>query len=74
VLRPLLHLMLPHQRVGWGCTRSWERAADLSWPKGYPTAHEVVLSNKSWGEEEKGVLWKLHMPAIITGLDSRFPH
>ena len=52
-----------HKKLGGDTART----AGPSWPQGCPTPYDVVLSNKSWGKEEKGggiQLWCL--PSQVT--------
>ena len=51
--RPFPLLTPPHQQVGWGCTRSWERTQlgqlTPNDQRDIPIPYDVVLSNKTGG-------------------------
>jgi len=54
-LRPFLLLTLPHQRVGWGCRRSWEgtQLGQLTSADQRDIPDHIMLCSATKAEEKK---------------------
>lgn len=57
--KSFLLLTAPHQRIGWGCTRTWEgsqmgQLIPIIQRDIHLVSHDAMFSIKSWGKKKEG--------------------